>query len=120
MQALKSIDADEGYAYAEVTPITREDSENSSDGHCLHLFQRGRRSGLRGERSGNTVTRDKVIRRGIKVVEGDYFNAKNIRRSYQNVQRLGFFEDVQIETDKGSAEDLMVLDVNVCKERSTS
>ncbi|MFH1293061.1 MAG: outer membrane protein assembly factor BamA, partial [Pseudomonadota bacterium] len=68
--------------------------------------------------SGNTVTRDKVIRREIKVIEGDYFSAKSLRRSTGNIQRLGFFEDVQIQTKKGSTEDLMVLDVNV-KERST-
>jgi len=118
VQALRSIYADEGYAHAEVTPITREDSE----AHLMDIaYTISKRQKVRFERvsiSGNTVTRDKVIRREIEVIEGDYFSAENIRRSNRNVQRLGFFEDIQIQTKKGSAEDLMVLDVNV-KERST-
>jgi outer membrane protein insertion porin family len=118
VQALRSIYADEGYAHAEVTPITREDSET----HLMDItYTISKRQKVRFERvsiSGNTVTRDKVIRREIKVIEGDYFSAGNIRRSNRNVQRLGFFEDIQIQTKKGSAEDLMVLDVNL-KERST-
>jgi len=118
VQALRSIYADEGYAHAEVAPVTREDSET----HLMDItYTISKRQKVRFERvsiSGNTVTRDKVIRREIKAIEGDYFSAKNLRRSTGNVQRLGFFEDIQIQTKKGSAEDLMVLDVNV-KERST-
>ena len=118
VQTLRSIYADEGYAYAQVTPITREDIEN----HLMDVtYTISKKQKVRFERiniSGNTVTRDKVIRREIKISEGDYFSANNLRKSTRNIQRLGFFEDVQINTKKGGTEDLMVLDVNV-KERST-
>ncbi|MCG2778072.1 MAG: outer membrane protein assembly factor BamA, partial [Desulfobacterales bacterium] len=118
VQALRSIYADEGYAHAEVTPVTKEDSEAHLMDITYTISKRQKVRFARVNISGNTVTRDKVIRREIKVIEGDYFSAKRLRRSTGNIQRLGFFEDVQIQTKKGSTEDLMVLDVNV-KERST-
>ncbi|MCF8119822.1 MAG: outer membrane protein assembly factor BamA, partial [Deltaproteobacteria bacterium] len=51
-------------------------------------------------------------------VEGDYFSGKALKRSNENLNRLGFFEDVQLKTKKGSQEDLMNVDVEV-KERGT-
>lgn len=116
--ALKSLYADEGYAYAEVLPRTVQDDEN----HRVDIvFTITKGSKVRFERiniSGNTTTRDKVIRRELKVVEGEYFSGRSLRKSAENLHRLGFFEDVQILTQKGSTEDRMVLDVKV-KERPT-
>ena len=118
VQTLRNIYADEGYAYADVTTRTNESHEN----HLVDItytISQGHK--IRFERInifGNTITRDKVIRRELRVVEGDYFSAKGLRRSTQKAERLGFFEDIQFQTKKGSEEDLMVLDISV-KERST-
>ena len=98
LQTLKDIYADEGYAYAEVVPITKEDDENLLV-HLSYQITRGPR--VRIERiniTGNTVTRDKVIRRALEVSEGEYFSASALRRSIENLRRLGFFEDVEIHT----------------------
>ena len=54
----------------------------------------------------------------MKIVDGDYFSGKALKRSNENLNRLGFFEDVQLKTKKGSQEDLMNVDVEV-KERGT-
>jgi outer membrane protein insertion porin family len=116
--ALRSIYANEGYAYAEIRPRTDEDNETRRV-DITYGISKGEK--VRFERiniSGNTSTRDKVIRRELKVIEGEYFSGSGIRRSTRNLQRLGFFEDVQIQTRKGSEEDLMVLDIQV-KERAT-
>jgi outer membrane protein insertion porin family len=116
--ALRNIYADEGYAYAEITPRTDEDHQTQLV-DITYTVSKGQK--IRFERiniTGNTVTRDKVIRREIKVVEGDYFSGKDLRKSTRNVQHLGFFEDVQIQTKKGSKEGLMDLYVSV-KERAT-
>ena len=67
---------------------------------------------------GNTITRDKVIRRELKAIEGEEFSGDAMRRSTENLNRLGFFEDVEMQTKKGSRDDLMVLDVRI-KERPT-
>lgn len=115
---LRDIYADKGYAFAEVTPVI-------SEGEEIHLadvtykISKGRK--VRFERiniTGNVRTRDKVIRRELKVIEGEYFSGKALKRSTENLHRLGFFEDVEIQTKKGSHDDLMILDVNV-KERAT-
>ncbi|MEW6668097.1 MAG: outer membrane protein assembly factor BamA [Thermodesulfobacteriota bacterium] len=116
--ALRDVYADEGYANAEVAPLTKEDDKN----HLVDIVYRISKKGkVRFERiniTGNTETRDKVIRRELKVVEGEVFSGTNLKKSTQNLHRLGFFEDVEIQPRKGSQEDLMILDVNV-KERPT-
>ena len=116
--ALRNIYADEGYAYAEITPRTDEDHETQLVDITYTVSKKQKIRFARINISGNTVTRDKVIRREIKVVEGDYFSGKDLRKSTRNIQYLGFFEDVQIQTKKGSKEGLMDLYVSV-KERAT-
>lgn len=67
---------------------------------------------------GNEKTVDKVIRRHIKVEPGELFDFSEIRKSLQDVYNLGFFEDVSMRLEPGSAENLIVLVINV-KEKST-
>jgi outer membrane protein insertion porin family len=116
--ALKDTYADEGYAYAEVTPRTRENEQlHSVD--ITYDISRGEK--VRFERiniTGNKTTRDKVIRRELKALEGEYFTGKAVSQSTRNLNRLGYFENVDIQTKKGSRPDLMVMDVKV-KEKPT-
>ena len=116
--ALRNVFVDEGYAYAEVTPSTVE-LETAPMVDVTYTVSKGIK--VRFERinvSGNTSTRDKVIRRELKAVEGKEFSGEAYRKGTANLHRLGFFEDVEVQTKKGSAEDLMVLDVRV-KEKPT-
>ena len=69
--------------------------------------------------SGNTTTRDKVIRREFRLAEGDPFNNVRVRRSRDRIQSLGFFqENLEIQQEQGSAPDRVVLGVEV-EERAT-
>ncbi len=118
MQALKRVYEDEGYAYAEVSPLTQEDDENRLVDITYHI---DKASKVRFERIniiGNTKTRDKVIRRELEVIEGEYFNGTAITKSTESLNRLGYFDEVDMLTRKGSQDDLMVLDVHV-EERPT-
>ena len=118
IMTLRDIYADHGYAYAEIRPVVQENDETFLADIAYHISKGPK---VRFERiaiSGNTVTRDKVIRRELKVIEGEYFSGKGLKESTANLNRLGFFEDVQMETKKGSRDDLMKLDVKV-KERGT-
>ena len=115
---LRDVYADQGYAYAEVGPIINEDDKNQWV-DITYRISPGEK--VRFERIniyGNSVTRDKVIRRELDVIEGEYFTGLGLRRSTDRLHRLGFFEDIEIQTKKGSRDDLMVLDINV-KERPT-
>jgi outer membrane protein insertion porin family len=116
--ALKEIYADEGYAYAEVRPITDEKEETTLVAITYKVSQGPKVRFERINISGNTRTRDKVIRRELKMVEGEYFSGRAMKKSSQALNRLGFFEDVEVQTKKGSSEDQMVLDINI-KERPT-
>ncbi|MBW1780352.1 MAG: outer membrane protein assembly factor BamA, partial [Deltaproteobacteria bacterium] len=116
--ALRDVYADHGYAYAEIKPIVREDDEKYL-ADITYDISKGPK--VRFERitiTGNTVTRDKVIRRELKVIEGEYFSGQRLKQSTANLNRLGFFEDVQMETKKGSRDDLMKMNIKV-KERGT-
>ncbi len=116
--ALRDVYSDKGYAFAEVTPII-EEGEETQQADITYKISKGKK--VRFERiniSGNTRTRDKVIRRELKIIEGDYFSGKGLKQSTENLNRLGFFEDVEIKTKKGSRDDLMTVDVNI-KERAT-
>ncbi len=110
--------ADQGYAYANVSPLTRADDETRQIDLMLDIEQGPQVSVERINITGNTKTRDKVIRREMKLMEGDLFNATNLKKSKARINNLGFFEAVDISTSAGSDESLMNVDVNV-KERST-
>jgi outer membrane protein insertion porin family len=115
---LKEAYGNEGYAYADVVPITQEDDNN----HTVNVTYRiteGKK--VRFERiniAGNTSTRDNVIRRELEVYEGGLYSSGGIKQSTRNLQRLGYFEDVDIQTKQGSQDDLINLNINV-KERPT-
>ena len=118
MLTLRNLYADEGYAYAEVSPSTERD-EKAKKVNITYKVSQGAK--VRFERInilGNTVTRDNVIRREMKVMEGEYFSGEALRKSMENLQRLGFFENVSVDTKRGDQKDSMILDVNV-KERQT-
>lgn len=116
--SLRDIYANEGFAYAEVRPLVNEDDEVYLVDITYQISKGGKVRFERINIYGNTITRDKVIRRELRVIEGEYYSGGALKSSITNLHRLGFFEDVEVQTKKGSAEDLMVLDIKV-KEQST-
>ena len=116
--SLSKIYSDEGYAFIDVSPDIKED-DKAHKVDITYKIVKGKK--IRFERiiiTGNDKTRDKVIRRELKVIEGGYFSGKKLKRSSQNLHRLGFFEEVEVNTKKGSSDEEMVLDIHV-KERPT-
>ena len=67
---------------------------------------------------GNVRTLDKVIRRELELVEGDAFNSSKVRRSRQRLVDLGFFRDIEVSSQRGSASDLTNIKIAV-QEQST-
>ncbi len=68
---------------------------------------------------GNTKTRDKVVRRELRIHEGELFNETRRRQSMANVRRLGFFEEVSFNTRTPPGDpDRMDIDI-VVRERNT-
>jgi outer membrane protein insertion porin family len=118
LQALADLYKDDGYAYANVNPLTRLDAKTRII-DLTYDVQPGLK--VRFERievAGNVKTRDKVIRREMRIYEGELYSQTGINVSKARVNALGFFEKVEITTSKGSADDKMVAKVEV-KEKST-
>jgi outer membrane protein insertion porin family len=110
---LTDLYANEGYAYADVVPRTSEDTEKQTVDITLDI-QKGQQVFFEQIIiSGNTRTRDKVIRRELRVYEQELYSSQRLKRSIRNINRLDFFEDVKVDTVKGSAPDKMVLKIGV-------
>ncbi len=115
---LSEIYSDEGYAFVEVAPEIKEDDKECKVDITYHISKNNK---VRFERiaiTGNYKTRDKVIRRELKVYEGGYFSGKELKKSSRRLHRLGFFEEVNFDTTRGGTSDQMVLEIDV-KERQT-
>jgi len=118
LQVLADVYKDKGYAYANVTPDTDVHSENKVV-DINFAFQKGNLVTIEKiEVAGNNKTRDKVIRREMRISEGDLYSGTGIRLSKARVTALGYFDSVEINTRRGSTDDKMVLEVAV-KEKLT-
>ncbi|HEY0163917.1 MAG TPA: outer membrane protein assembly factor BamA, partial [Sphingomicrobium sp.] len=108
-----------GYAFADVNPRIERSKENLTMSVTFVVEDAPRVYVERIDINGNTVTRDKVIRREFRLVEGDPFNSIGVKRSRDRIQSLGYFQDnLEIEQEQGSTPDRVVLGVNV-EEKST-
>ena len=118
MNRLLDVYKDQGYAYANVTPDTAVDAERKIV-DLTYNFQKGNLVTIeRIELVGNSKTRDKVIRREMRVSEGDLYSGTGMRLSKARVTALGFFDSVEINQKRGTTDDKMLLEVSV-KEKLT-
>ena len=109
----------EGYAFANVNAIPELDKEKHQVAFNF-VVDPGQRVYIRRINiAGNDKTRDEVIRREFRQVEGAWFDVEKIKKSKQRVDKLNFFEEVDVETPpvQGTTDQM---DVNVSvKEKST-
>ncbi|MCC6713594.1 MAG: outer membrane protein assembly factor BamA [Gammaproteobacteria bacterium] len=89
---------DEGYAFANVNAVP--DIKNEEKTVALTYFiDPGKRTYVRRINFfGNTRTRDEVLRREMRQLEGAWISTSKINRSKVRLQRLGYFESVNVET----------------------
>jgi len=107
-----------GYAFVDIEPEVKRNVDTSTI-DLTYVINEGRRVYVeRVDISGNTRTLDKVIRREMRLVEGDAFNTARLRLSQQKIRNLGFFEKVDVDNTPGSAPDRTNVKVTV-EEKST-
>ncbi|HYT96574.1 MAG TPA: outer membrane protein assembly factor BamA, partial [Casimicrobiaceae bacterium] len=109
----------EGYAFANVNAVPDLDRDKATASFTFFVDP-GRRAYVRKINiSGNPKTRDEVIRREFRQLEGAWYDGPRIDRSKIRVKRLGFFEDINIETPPvPGTNDQVDIDVTVT-EKST-
>jgi len=107
-----------GYAFAQVTPRGDRNFENRTISVIYTIDQGARTYVERIEIRGNSRTRDYVIRREFDIAEGDAFNQVLIQRAKRRLEKLDYFQSVEISTVPGSEPDQVVLVVDLV-EKST-
>lgn len=111
IEKVRDIYMDEGYAYVKINPLTNGNPDHSVDltlnikkGNPVHIKEIAIQ--------GNTKTRDKVIRRELKLDETDLFSSSALKNSQNKLSRLGYFSQFSIDPIP-QEDDTMSLLVNV-------
>ena len=117
MTRLTELYGGKGYAFTDVNPSVVPDQQTKTAAILFHVKE-GDLIRIREIRiSGNDKTRDNVIRRELRVNEQEVIDTVSMKRSYQRLTNLNFFETVEI-LPKQVESDKVDLDVKV-KEKST-
>jgi len=105
--------SDEGFAYADIYPRIHKNLE-TLEVNLDYVIKKGKKIYFESIIiTGNNKTRDKVIRRELRVYEQELFSGKGLKRGVRNLYRLDFFEDVRVDTVEGSSDDQMLLKIDV-------
>jgi len=87
-----------GYAFANVNTVP-DVNEETREVDLTFFVDPGKRVYVRRINfAGNTKTRDEVLRQELRQLEGGWFSAEKVERSRTRLQRLGYFEGVNVET----------------------
>ena len=113
-QAIKDRLGEDGYAFARVDIVPQLDEA----GHRVKValvVRPGQRVYVRRITfHGNTKTRDEVLRREMRQLEGAWFSTPAVKRSRERIQRLPFIETVNVERRRvPGSPDLVDLDITV-------
>ena len=118
VQKLTDEIGERGRAFVEVLPRVQRDRANSLISLTYDIGEGERVYVERVEISGNVRTLDRVIRRNVRLAEGDAFSPAKIRRSKQLIEELGFFSNVDIRQLPGSTPDRSEIHIGI-QEQST-
>ena len=115
LQKLTDFYKDRGYAYVNASPATPVDEKTLTVDVTFEI-QKGElvyfdHINIRG----NSKTRDKVIRRELRIIEGDSYSQTSLDYSKRRVNALGFFEKVDVSTKRGSSDNEMDVNVEVAE-----
>jgi outer membrane protein insertion porin family len=111
MARVTDLYGDQGYAFANATPLPQTDPDSKTVDITIDI-ERGEKMRIgRINITGNDPTYDKVVRREIPIDESDIYEGSAVREARARLERLGFFETVEISTPRGEGE--ATLDMNV-------
>ncbi len=117
-QRVSDLYGDRGYAFANVVPLPEPDPDSGTVDLTFDI-QRGEKMRIgRINITGNDPTCDKVVRREIPINEGEQYQGSRIREARERLERLGFFETVEISTPRAAEEKTLDMNVDV-SERPT-
>ncbi len=95
---ISSLLGNQGYAFANVNTVPEIDDEENRVSLGFFVDPGKRVYVRRINFSGNSATADKVMRREMRQMEGGWYSSEKVERSRTRLDRLGYFEDVNVET----------------------
>ncbi|MEK6744596.1 MAG: outer membrane protein assembly factor BamA [Nitrospirota bacterium] len=104
--------------FASVVPLFNIDQEKKTVALAFEIQEGGEVRIGRIDITGNNKSRDKVVRREMRLDEGDLYSKKALKRSYERINNLNFFETVDIAPERRLQEPVMDLNIRV-KEKMT-
>lgn len=104
-----------GHPFAVVRPEIARNTENHTVDLLFDVSDGPRVYVERIDINGNTITQDHVIRRAFDMAEGDPFTPTQQRRAKQELEDLGYFSGVTVDTAPGSAPDRVVVNTNLAE-----
>jgi outer membrane protein insertion porin family len=107
-----------GRARADVAPSTDVDTQALRVGAAITIREGPEVYVERINIRGNTKSSEKVLRRELRVVEGELFTNQKLIRSRQRLFNLGYFDEVNVSTEPGSTPERIVINIDV-RERAT-
>jgi len=110
--------SENGFAFSDIRPRTKKSATGARVDIIIDIAKGDLVYIQRIAIKGNIRTRDNVIRRELKIAEGGVFDSKALRISTQRLQRLDFFEEVNIVPEPALDPSKMNVTVNI-KEKST-
>ena len=110
VEAISRRVGDEGFAFANINPVPEVDEASQTVDLTFRMDPGKRVNVRRVQIEGNSRTQDRVIRREFRQMEGARYQTSKVERSKERVNRLGYFEEVNLETpavgDSGEAVDM--------------
>ncbi len=117
-QRVSDLYGDQGYAFANIVPLPSPDPDSGVVDLTFDIEKGEKMKIGHINITGNDPTFDKVVRREIPINEGEDYQGSRIREARERLERLGFFETVNISTPRASEERTLDMNVDV-SERPT-
>jgi len=121
VDAITNAAGNAGYAFVDVRPRLERNPTDKTIALTFHVEEGPRVFIERVDIKGNNRTLDRIIRREIRLVEGDAFNTAKVRRSKERLENLGYFKQDTVKLDNSPSEvypDRTILTASV-EEQST-
>ncbi|MDX8394965.1 MAG: outer membrane protein assembly factor BamA [Mariprofundaceae bacterium] len=120
IEAMTRLVGDEGYAFANVTPLFQRNVAAQKVAITFDI-EKGREVYIeRIEITGNDKTEDQVLRRELRQFESSRYNATNVERSKERLKRTRLLKDIRVSLPKTSAEDRVDMKIDVEEDKTGS
>lgn len=110
--------AKEGFAFVNIRPLTNENKEAKTIDIDFVIDESPRIYVGDIKIIGNTRTYDSIIRREMRLEEGDPFSISKFERSVQRIKNLGYFDKVDVQRVKGKVPNQLDIIIDVAEKKT--